>query len=87
LPSTSDPCNSNIPLTDEQKFQQVEVRWSKAINKRDRYVLEFVLSPELIGILAPNKKCPHAASVSFSHTWKILQRQSFSNQRITDKTP
>ena len=37
-------------LTDEQKFQQVEDRWSEAINKRDQYVLELVLSPELIDI-------------------------------------
>jgi hypothetical protein len=86
LPSTADPCNSNLPLTDEQKFKQVEDRWSKAINKRDKYVLELVLSPELIGILAPNNECPHAASVSFSHTWKILQRLSYSQQRTTDKT-
>jgi hypothetical protein len=40
------------PLTDEQKFQQVEDRWSEAINKRDQYVLELVLSPELIDISA-----------------------------------
>jgi hypothetical protein len=40
------------PLTDEQKFQQVEDRWSEAINKRDQYVLELVLAPELIDIAA-----------------------------------
>jgi len=40
------------PLTDEQKFQQVEDRWSEAINKRDQYVLELMLSPELIDISA-----------------------------------
>jgi hypothetical protein len=40
------------PLTDEQEFQQVEDRWSAAINKRDQYVLELVLSPELIDISA-----------------------------------
>jgi hypothetical protein len=39
-------------LTEEQKFQQVEDRWSEAINKRDQYVLELVLSPELIDISA-----------------------------------
>jgi hypothetical protein len=33
-------------------FQQVEDRWSEAINKRDQYVLELVLSPELIDISA-----------------------------------
>jgi hypothetical protein len=76
------------PLTDEQRFQQVEDRWSKAINKRDQNVLELVLSPELIGILPPKTKNvrTHPASVSFSHTWKILQRQSFSHQLTTDKT-
>src|SRR5579859_5004215 len=40
------------PLTDEQEFQQVEDRWSEAINKRDQYVLELVLSPELIDVSA-----------------------------------
>ena len=40
------------PLTDEQKFQQVEDRWSEAINRRDQYALELVLSPELIDISA-----------------------------------
>jgi hypothetical protein len=38
------------PLTDEQEFQQVEDRWSEAINRRDQYALELVLSPELIDI-------------------------------------
>jgi hypothetical protein len=40
------------PLTDEQKFQQIEDRWSAAINKRDQYLLELVLSPELVDISA-----------------------------------
>jgi hypothetical protein len=44
--------NQTSPLTDEQKFQQVEDRWSEAINKRDQYVLELVLSPALIDISA-----------------------------------
>ena len=39
-------------LTDKQTFQQIEDRWSEAINKRDQYVLELVLSPELIDISA-----------------------------------
>jgi ketosteroid isomerase-like protein len=39
-------------LTDMQTFQQVEDRWSKAINNRDQYALELVLSPELIDISA-----------------------------------
>jgi hypothetical protein len=37
-------------LTDMQTFQQIENRWSEAINKRDQYALELVLSPELIDI-------------------------------------
>lgn len=40
------------PLTDERRFQKVEDRWSEAINKRDQYVLELVLSPELMDISA-----------------------------------
>jgi len=40
------------PMTDEQKFQQVEDRWSEAIDKRDQYVLELLLSPALIDISA-----------------------------------
>jgi hypothetical protein len=35
-----------------QTFQQVEDRWSEAINKRDQYALGIVLSPELIDISA-----------------------------------
>jgi ketosteroid isomerase-like protein len=33
-------------------FQQIEDRWSEAINRRDQYALEQVLSPELIDISA-----------------------------------
>ena len=39
-------------LTDKQTFQQIEDRWSEAINRRDQYALELVLSPELIDISA-----------------------------------
>jgi ketosteroid isomerase-like protein len=39
-------------LTDNKTFQQIEDRWSEAINKRDQYVLELVLSPELIDVSA-----------------------------------
>jgi hypothetical protein len=39
-------------LTDKQTFQQIEDRWSEAINKRDQYALELVLSPEMIDISA-----------------------------------
>ena len=41
-----------ILFTDMQTFQQIENRWSEAINKRDQYALELVLSPELIDISA-----------------------------------
>jgi hypothetical protein len=39
-------------LPDKQAFQQIEDRWSQAIEKRDQYALELVLSPELIDISA-----------------------------------
>ena len=39
-------------LTDQQMFQQIEDRWSEAVNRRDQYALELVLSPELIDISA-----------------------------------
>jgi hypothetical protein len=39
-------------LTDKQAFQQIEDRWSEALNKQDQYGLELVLSPELIDISA-----------------------------------
>jgi hypothetical protein len=39
-------------LTDKQTFQQIEDRWREAINKRDQYSLELVLTPELIDISA-----------------------------------
>ena len=51
-PQQQPHANQTSPLTDEQKFQQVEDRWSEAIDKRDQYVLEQVLSPALIDISA-----------------------------------
>ena len=51
-PQQQTHANQTSVLTDEQKFQQVEDRWSAAINKRDQYLLELVLSPELIDISA-----------------------------------
>jgi hypothetical protein len=38
------------PLTEKETFQQIEDRWSEAIDKRDQYALELVLSPELLDI-------------------------------------
>jgi hypothetical protein len=38
--------------TDNQIFQTIEDRWGEAINKRNQYALEQVLSPELIDISA-----------------------------------
>lgn len=35
-----------------QEMQQVEDRWSQAVNKRDQYGLELALSPEFVGIAA-----------------------------------
>jgi hypothetical protein len=51
-PQQQPHANQTSPLADEQKFQQVEDRWSEAIDKRDQYVLELVLSPALIDISA-----------------------------------
>ena len=39
-------------VTDKQTFQQIENRWSEAIDKRNQYALEQLLSPELIDISA-----------------------------------
>jgi|SRR5579862_5537944 len=38
--------------TDNQIFQKIEDRWGEAINKRNQYALEQLLSPELIDISA-----------------------------------
>jgi len=38
------------PLTERETFQQIEDHWSEAIDKRDQYALELVLSPELLDI-------------------------------------
>jgi ketosteroid isomerase-like protein len=38
--------------TDNQIFQKIEDRWSQAIDKRDQYALEQLLSPELTDISA-----------------------------------
>jgi hypothetical protein len=51
-PQQQTHASQTSPLTDEQKFQQIEDRWSEAIDKRDQYVLELVLSPALIDISA-----------------------------------
>jgi hypothetical protein len=37
---------------DKEAFQEIENRWSEAIDKRDQYALEQLLSPELIDISA-----------------------------------
>ena len=44
--------SQSSPLTDKQTFQQIEDRWCEAINRRDQYALELVLSPEMIDISA-----------------------------------
>jgi len=46
------PGDQTAPLTDMQRFQKIEDRWSGAINSRDQYSLELVLSPEMIDISA-----------------------------------
>ena len=38
------------PKADIQTFQQIENRWSQAINRRDQYALELVLSPDFLDV-------------------------------------
>ena len=55
--SASFPClaqhtqtTAQSPQADIQTFQQIENRWSEAINRRDQYALELVLSPDFMDI-------------------------------------
>src|SRR5215469_14928673 len=38
--------------TEVQQFQKIEDKWSDAVNNRDQYALELVLSPMFVGISA-----------------------------------
>jgi hypothetical protein len=71
-------------LTDKQTFQQIEDRWSEAINKRDQYGLELVLTPELIDISATGTvttRDQQIAILSQRHTEPLLLDQRVVNVR------
>src|SRR3984885_6889995 len=71
-------------LTDKQAFQQIEDRWSEAINKRDQYALELVLSPELIDISAAGtvmSRDQQIATLLQKHTEPLLLDQRVVNVR------
>ena len=71
-------------LTDKQTFQQIEDRWSEAINKRDQYALELVLSPELIDISATGTvttRDQQIVSLLQRHTEPLLLNQDVVNVR------
>jgi len=71
-------------LTDKQTFQQIEDRWSEAINKRDQYGLELVLTPELIDISATGTvttRDQQIAILSERHTEPLLLDQRVVNVR------
>lgn len=69
-------------LTDRQKFQQIEDRWREAINRRDQYALELVLSPELIDISAAGAVTTRDQQIAMllqKHTEPLLL-----DQRVVD---
>jgi hypothetical protein len=71
-------------LTDKQTFQQIEDRWSEAINKRDQYGLELVLTPELIDISATGAVTTRDQQVALllqRHTEPLLLDQRVVNVR------
>jgi|HubBroStandDraft_5_1064220.scaffolds.fasta_scaffold206923_1 ketosteroid isomerase-like protein len=72
------------PLTQKETFQQIEDRWSEAINKRDQYALELVLSPELIDISATGTvttRDQQIAALLQGHTEPLLLDQRVVNVR------
>jgi ketosteroid isomerase-like protein len=71
-------------LTEKETFQQVEDRWSEAINKRDQYALELVLSPELIDISATGTvttRDQQIVALLQGHTEPLLLDQRVVNVR------
>ena len=71
-------------LTDKQTFQQIEDRWSEAINKRDQYGLELVLTPELIDISATGTVTTRDQQIAIllqRHTEPLLLDQRVVNVR------
>ena len=51
VPSSSAPVTSTAP-TDVNAFQKIEDSWSSAVNQRDQYGLELVLSPLFVDVSA-----------------------------------
>jgi ketosteroid isomerase-like protein len=54
-------------LSDVQTFQQIEDRWSNAINTRDQRALELVLSPELTDISAAGNVTTRTQEIAVLH--------------------
>jgi ketosteroid isomerase-like protein len=54
-------------LSDIQNFQQLEDRWSNAINTRDQRALELVLSPELTDISAAGNVTTRNQQIAVLH--------------------
>jgi hypothetical protein len=77
--------SSRTPLlTDKQTFQQIEDRWSEAINKRDQYGLELVLTPEFIDISATGTVTTRDEQIAIllkRHTEPLLLDQRVVNVR------
>lgn len=51
-PGTSAPGVTSTAGSEVQQFQQIEDKWSDAVNGRDQYSLELVLAPLFVGISA-----------------------------------
>jgi hypothetical protein len=78
------PPSQTPRLTDKQTFQQIEDRWSEAINKRDQYGLELVLTPELIDISATGTVTTRDEQIAIllqRHTEPFLLDQRVVNVR------
>lgn len=55
VPAPASPAPQSAALTESpqvSEFQKIEDTWSKAINERDQYSLELVLSPLFMGVSA-----------------------------------
>jgi hypothetical protein len=68
-----------------QEMQAVENRWSNAVNKRDQYSLELVLSPEFIGISSNGEVTTRNQQVSrlfVKDALPVFMEQKVINARI-----
>jgi ketosteroid isomerase-like protein len=52
VPQGASPGVTTTAGTDVQEFQKIEDKWADAVNGRDQYGLELVLSPLFVGISA-----------------------------------